>query len=210
VRKTCHHAVGVVLRASSFVKADNSSTLSHHPAASVVAKYCREEIEKCGGPFWRTVYLLLIAVQFSSEVSTLFMWQQCRTNGNFFSSCLTLLLSYVVHRLWSGEESCPFCTLTATIPNFCICFNFSTTDLTDWKWYKMYFSIWNYFVVHTKCNRPWWLITAKCAFDMSSLSWPMLSAIVHKCRQHWGAFSLCLNQNFTLYLNLSNLSKVEK
>jgi len=40
--------LGVVLRGSTFIKADNSSTISYHPAAADVAKFCREEIEKCG------------------------------------------------------------------------------------------------------------------------------------------------------------------
>jgi len=51
VRKACHHAVGVVLRGSTFMKTDSSSTVLHHPAASDVAKFCREEIEKCGSMF---------------------------------------------------------------------------------------------------------------------------------------------------------------
>jgi len=52
VRKASHHAVGVVLRGSVFMKsAGSSSTPLHHPAAADVAKFCREEIEKCGGTF---------------------------------------------------------------------------------------------------------------------------------------------------------------
>jgi len=33
------------------MKGDSSSTVLCHPAAADVAKYCREEIEKCGGMF---------------------------------------------------------------------------------------------------------------------------------------------------------------
>ena len=43
--------MGVVLRGSTFMKTDSSSTVLHHPAASDVAKFCREEIEKCGSMF---------------------------------------------------------------------------------------------------------------------------------------------------------------
>ena len=42
--------MGVVLRGSTFVKANSSST-SYHPAATDVAKFCREEIEKCGSMY---------------------------------------------------------------------------------------------------------------------------------------------------------------
>jgi len=51
VRKACHHAVGVVLRGSTFMKVSGCSTVVPHPAATDVAKFCREEIEKCGGTF---------------------------------------------------------------------------------------------------------------------------------------------------------------
>jgi len=53
VRKASHHAVGVVLRGSVFMKftASSATTPLHHPAAAEVAKFCREEIEKCGGTF---------------------------------------------------------------------------------------------------------------------------------------------------------------
>jgi len=30
------------------MKADVSSTTAHHPAAADIAKFCREEVEKCG------------------------------------------------------------------------------------------------------------------------------------------------------------------
>jgi len=43
--------MGVVLRGSTFMKADGSSAVSSHPAAAQVAKFCREEIEKCGSMF---------------------------------------------------------------------------------------------------------------------------------------------------------------
>jgi len=51
VRKASHHAVGVVLRGSVFMKVDGNSTALYHPAAADVAKFCREEIEKCGSMF---------------------------------------------------------------------------------------------------------------------------------------------------------------
>lgn len=43
--------MGVVLRGSMFMKPDDNSRTLNHPAAADVAKYCREEIEKCGSMF---------------------------------------------------------------------------------------------------------------------------------------------------------------
>jgi len=60
VRKACHHAVGVVLRGSTFVKTDSNSAMSYHPAAADVAKFCREEIEKCSGLFTELPLLAFI------------------------------------------------------------------------------------------------------------------------------------------------------
>jgi len=51
--------MGVVLRGSSFMKVTEHSTALHHPAAADVAKFCREEIEKCGGTF-----LIYLSYQF--------------------------------------------------------------------------------------------------------------------------------------------------
>jgi len=44
--------MGVVLRGSTFMKASGNSTITCHPAAADVAKFCREEIEKCGSMFY--------------------------------------------------------------------------------------------------------------------------------------------------------------
>jgi len=40
------------------MKVGESSKVLHHPAAADVAKFCREEIEKCGGTF---VHLLIFS-----------------------------------------------------------------------------------------------------------------------------------------------------
>jgi len=51
------------------MKADGSSSVLYHPAAADVAKFCREEIEKCGSTFSRVTSLHLCLLIFRAGSS---------------------------------------------------------------------------------------------------------------------------------------------